>query len=388
MPAWDSYSYMFYGSRHFLDMEYHQGNRDMLKEVPGPADSYRDNILDGNHYWGLAIACCQTRGSLWILRDKVFPAALGGDSNVERSYFSDQITENGNYYLRWVDWKDGPGNTEITTSIMPPDFAGSWIIPDTFVINYVALTTFGLDTFVHAPLATQWLPPLQRFYEGVCGEQMAGHVSAAYCMDYTMSPAVHNGDGTLSGGNIGANINGTDASDFGNLTPQTSLLAGGKLSQDGGPYYTVSVGDHVKIENGPYFGPAFTVDQLPGNQWFEVMGPVDNSAGTFYVKCPIGHAVDTTCPTPGAAFTGFTRGGVPLVESGELLVYRLNYNPPTGYVGNYARYGGQTLGLLKVLGQNVTNAISIFNARGGPGSFVPQYPIQWLDDTIVVPGLP
>jgi hypothetical protein len=54
------------------------------------------------------------------------------------------------------------------------------------------------------------------------------------------------------------------------------------------------------------------IDQLPGDQWFEIMEPIDNSQYfvTYHVRCPIGHPVDKTCPTPGAAFTGWTRNGV------------------------------------------------------------------------------
>ena len=35
--------------------------------------------------------CCQTRGSLWLIRDVLYGAAFGGDSNPERGYFNAQV---------------------------------------------------------------------------------------------------------------------------------------------------------------------------------------------------------------------------------------------------------------------------------------------------------
>src|SRR5205807_6941350 len=119
-----------------LDEYYYRANSDLLEILPGPGDgdgTFRDAVLStsSNHYWGLSVACCQARGSIWTLRERTFPAALGGDGNIERSLFNDQITENLNYYQAWVKWKDG-ATTNVETSINGPDFPGSWAIPDTF----------------------------------------------------------------------------------------------------------------------------------------------------------------------------------------------------------------------------------------------------------------
>ncbi len=387
IPNFVSLSYLIFGERLYLNSTYYDPNRDLLQRPPGVGDSYRDDIQGGNHYWGLTIACCQTRGSAWALRDRTFAAALGGDGNIERTYFNDQITENGNYYTQWLAYKNGPGNTEINTSILPPDFVGSWSIPDTFIGNYVFLATYGMQTFLHAPLAAQWLPPFQRFYEGLCGEQMGGHPSAYYCIDYTYSPAMHDGDHTTTGGNIGAFVNGTDASDFGNLTPETNILTGGQLQIAGGPYYTLAVGDKVRLVNGTYYGGTQLIDQLLGNTWFTVIGPIDNTAGTYYIQCPVHHAVDASCPTPGAAFKDFTRAGTSIAgETQELIIYRASYDPGTGYARfTYVPYGGEVMHGLKILGQDVSNALSIFAARGGESSYNSSYPSQWWDTSIVVP---
>jgi hypothetical protein len=244
-----------------------------------------------------------------------------------------------------------------------------------------------MQTFLHAPVLSQWIEPFQRFYEGECGEQMAGHTSAYYCIDFTLSIAMYDGDHTTTGGNIGPAVNGTDASSFGSLTPSTNILTGGRLQINGGAYYTLAPGDTVRNVNGTYYNGGMLIDQLPGTQWFQVSGPVDNSAGTYYIQCPRGHPVTAQCPTPGAAFTDFTRGGVSIAgETQELILYRPSYNPLTGYADfNYVQMGGMVMHGLHILGQDVSNALSIFAARGGESDYSTNMPSQWWDTTIVVP---
>jgi hypothetical protein len=129
--------------------------------------------------------------------------------------------------------------------------------------------------------------------------------------------------------------------------------------------------------------------------WYQILGPVDNSSfyHTFYLQCPLGHAVDATCPTPGAAFTGFTRGGVPVTnEFGyEQFKYRLSFDPGpgNGYVDpTYDQYAGQTLSALKILGYSVPNALADFAVRDGNGGYNPTLPSNWWDPTVIIPGLP
>lgn len=120
MPSFDGFTYAMFGDRHFLDMMQWQGNRDFLQQRVGPGPDlgqgyYRDNNASQGsntyHYWGLLIDCCQTRGSAWMIRDITYPATFGGDSNIERSYFADFLTENSNYYPLWLAYKDDSGNT-------------------------------------------------------------------------------------------------------------------------------------------------------------------------------------------------------------------------------------------------------------------------------------
>jgi hypothetical protein len=310
MPAFDGYTYLVFGSRYFLDMMHFNGNRDYLQQIPGPGDGCRDNVLDGIHFWGLSVNCCEIRGAAWSMRDRVFPAALGADGNVERSYFNDFITETGNYWPHFLSYKDGPGSTAYSTSIIAPNNTGGGYVIDTFITNYVFLLSYQMQTYLHAPLAAKWLSKLQQFTEGVCGEQMPGHPVSYYCIDYTYSAAVHDGDHQVTGANVGQWINGTDASDFGSWSVDTNYLGAGKWQQ-ASPNYTLTAGDKVKFLNGTYYGN-YLVDQLPGKQWFTVTGPIDNAAGTFYVQCPPGYPTpgDAYCPQPGQAFVGYSRGGV------------------------------------------------------------------------------
>ena len=402
IPSFDGFTYMVFGDRHLLDLMYWHGNRDFAQQRPGPGPElgqgyYRDNnakFTDGNtyHYWGLMIDCCQTRGSAWLIRDITYPATFGGDSNIERSYFNDFLTETNYYYPLYLAFKDGPGSTGYSASILGPDNPGTGVVVDTFITSYVASAAYIMQTFLHAPLAAGWNSKLQRFYEGVCGGQLPGAPVSYYCIDYIYQPEIHNGDAGFVGfgGNIGQYMNGTDASDFGSFVPFTNIMTGGQLSIND---YIVTAGDTLKNMTG-WVGTG-VIDQLPGNQWFTIIGPVDNSQyyHTFYVKCPLGHAVDATCPTPGAAFTGFTRAGVPIVnEFGyNQPKYRVSFDPGpgNGYANpNYVQYGGQTINGLHVLGYNVTHATSDFNTRAGTGYYNPAMPSYWWDPTVTIPGLP
>jgi hypothetical protein len=97
---------------------------------------------------------------------------------------------------------------------------------------------------------------------------------------------------------IGPYANGTDASSFGNLQNGTNILPGGQLQYASGyGYYTLAPGGTVRNVSGTYYNGGMQIDQLPGRQWFEVIGPVNNTNRTFYIKCSLGHPVTSTCPT-------------------------------------------------------------------------------------------
>jgi hypothetical protein len=385
-PSFTGVSYHVFGARHYLDLIWALGNRAAYFVGVGPGDGYRDNSLDGYHFWGLSTNCCQSRGSAWALREKVNAAALGGDSNQERQYFEDMLTENGNYYPHWMAYKNGTSQN-YETSLSSPN-QGTFSSQDPFNVDYMFATTYLGWQMLHQPMFGSWIPGFQRFYEGVLGEKLQGHLSAYYAIDYSYSPATHDGDQPLNLGNMGPAMNGTDASDFGAFSVFSTVgLPGGQIKQ-ASPVYTLTAGDKVKNVNNAFSSSTgYAIDQLPGNQWFEIIGPIDNTVGTYYVKCPIGHAVDATCPTPGAAFTGFSRNGVPIVnETGDSIIYRPQYAPATGFSdGNYMPYVGQILAGLQILGQDVNAARAIFTTRGGDTSYNPQAPSQWWNPNAVVP---
>ena len=181
--------------------------------------------------------------------------------------------------------------------------------------------------------------------------------------------------------------NSRDASDFGSGGSFPKIDAGGEINQNPARYQ-ITAGDTMKNLNVTAYG-TFQVDQLPPDQWMTITGPIDNNAGTFHILCPAGHAVDATCPSPGTgAFTDFTRGGKTIAgETGENFIFRLSYNPSTSYADpTYIPYGGEIMSGLKVLGYDVSSALAIFNARGGPSWYNSgTEPSQLWDTTVVVP---
>jgi hypothetical protein len=411
VPNFNGFTYTIFGDRHWLDLMRWRGNADLAQNRVGPnpepgLPSARDGFAtytDGNtyHYYGLMLWCCQTRGSSWMMRDVTYPAAFGGDNDIERGYFEDLLTETGNFYPLFEVWKNGPGNTNYSTSINLPNDNGSSIGVEVFIEDYQWEAAWLQLAWLHQPMASTWMTRFQRYYEGIIGGQLPGAPVSYYGVAYTLSPALHIANYAATdiyGGNQGPGMNGTDASDFGvGVTSGivNGIATGGQMSTTS---YTITPGDHLQnitgwIEVGlGQLGAA--VDQL-GSGWYTILGPVDNSGyyHTFYLQCPLGHAVDATCPTPGAAFTGFTRGGVPITN--EYNVLQLNLRPTydpgpgAGYSDpNYDKYSGQVLNGLHIAGYSVPHATADFSSRDGNGGYNPSYPSFWWDPSIVIPGLP
>jgi len=398
IPSFGSLNYLMWGDRAYLDILQFDGNRDYLQQTPGPGPSYRDDIQAGNHYWGLTIGnCCQSRGDAWSIRDRILPAALGGDGNVERAYFNDFFVEMANYYPQYVAWRSGLSSANWSTAIIPPDNIGGSVAVDTFITDYVFLATWNMRMYLHAPLADMWLPGFARYYDAALGEDVPGHLSAYWGVSYSSSPAVHDGDHQVSTNvaHVGQYMNGTDASDWGDFSPYTDINIGGQMHQEGTPL-PLTVGDTVKNISNAFVVGHGGIDQLPGNQWFTVTGPIDNVNGTYYILCPAGHPVDAYCPQPGTGpFVGFSRGGVAIAapEYEDSFAYRPQYDG--GGVGfsdyNYCGYAGEALHGLKILGYNLTNALNHYATRAGGDSASGNCynsttaPSQWWDVNVVVP---
>jgi hypothetical protein len=412
IPNFVSLTYILFGERSDLDLYYYRANADLLQNQTGPGNgdgSTRDIVLSNspNHYWGLAMACCQTRGWVWTSRERTNAATFGGDGNIERSLFNDEVTENLNYYQQWVLWKDG-ATTNVESGISGPGFPGSWVIPDTFIMGYVASEIYHTQAQLHA-LGTRnvsrnwllWVPPFTKYAEGVLGLALPGAPPTDfYGVDFTVSLSIANGDfnpSTQSGGmfgpNVGPALNGTDVSSWGDLGPGngTNINAGGQLFNQAG--FTLAAGDQVRNVTNPLYGPNRQIDELPGTTWFSVTGPIDNTAHTYHIQCPVGHAHTATCPTPGAAFTGFSRSGVSIAgETNDQIIYRPTFDPGGGggySDNNYTQYAGQMMTWWTVMGENVSDGLAHFNApaRNGPAYYHSDQPLEWGDPTVVVPGI-
>jgi hypothetical protein len=409
MPSFNGFTYMIFGDRHWLDMMRWHANQDYAQQRNGPGPElgqgyYRDNNAvfpgDGNtyHYYGILTSCCQGRGSAWLKRDMVYPATFGGDSDIEKSYFNDFFVETRNYYPLFLTFKDGPGNTNYSTSITPPDDPGDSVLIEPFIGTYIFGSSYLMTTFLHEPLGGIFNSQYQKLYEGVVGGQMTGHPVSYYGIDYLYNTSVHDGryvGGTSQQGNLGPGWNGTDASDFGSgLGTFTNILTGGQLSTSS---YTISPGDTMMNMTTWYAFNHPLIDQMSSGGWYTILGPVVNdnvnNIHTFYIQCPVGHAVDSTCPVPGQAFTGFTIGGVPQnnVFNTFESKYRLSYDPGAGagYSSpGYDQYGGQVINGLHILGYNVAHALADFAFRDGNGGYNPALPSNWWDPTVTIPGLP
>jgi len=376
-PSFTSLTYLVFGSRHLLELMWFHGNRTYYMQGLGPGDGGRDNILDGNHYWGLSVNCCQNRGAYWALRDRLLPAALGGDGNIERTYFNHFLVETNNYYPYWLAWKDG-SVPNFSHALMSPNVDGRG--SDTFIDAYGVTTCYLGKAMLHDPLCTGWLAQWARFIEGVCGETAPGHISAFYCVEYTYTASIHDGSHPVNTGNVGQYFNGTDASDYGAFAPYYAISPGSGQVKQIGPTYQFQPGDTVKL-----IGNAFSnsnnagIDQLSdATRWYRVLGPIDNKLGTFWIENPA---------TPGVPFNSYTRGGSPLNDSAIALIARPQYAPATGYrEHNYTGYMGEIISALKISGYSVNRAYAIGVARGIPSSYdSATKPSQKWDATIVVP---
>jgi len=434
MPAYNGITYAVFGDRNWLDLMQWHGSHDFMNIQAGPAfeigsGGYRDNFgvspSDGNtyHYWGLLTNCCQTRGSNWLIRDVLWPASVGRDPNVaypdgtfntERAMFSDMIKETSNYWPIFSKFKDGPGNTNWTTSIWPianNTIGDNSIGVTVFQVGYSMLATYELLAFQHVPMGGIWGTGMQKFMEGVVGMQLPGMghgpglISSYYMGSYAVQPAMQFADPPPGGslgfrGNIGQWLNGVDATDFGYFSSDgTNILTGGQL-QIVGTFHIgqPQVGDTLK-DMDPWYGYP-NIDQFQGgNRWYDIMGPIQDNGGswpTFYVRCNAADHIKfpAQCPVAGQAFTGFTRGGglQENVRLSEVPKFRFQYDPGPGQGYDdfgYGQYIGNVINALHILGYNVSHATADYASRcPADVCYDFEQPSFWWDPTIVVPGLP
>lgn len=383
-PSYEGMTYLFYGSRHWLDLMYDHVNRGMVDNNIGPClGNCKEDVEGGNHYYALfAHGGFQRRGSFWTERTIVTCAALGADGNAERSYCNDMLSENNNYYPLFLAAKDGT-STNWRSAIAPPN--SDDYITDPFIDSYGVTTTYLAWAMLHAPLAQTWLTKWATFYEHNCGQDEVstnGPVSAFWCGVFTYTAAVHDGGHKLSGNsNVGQYINGTDDSDFGNYSTDMTFTTGSPTI--GNPLaflpWPMTNGDLVKSVNAAFYGPAGP-DQLNTATWYRMIN-VNNVAGTFQIENPA---------TPGVAFPSYTIGGNP-IGSGTYGITVRSVNTP-GPTTGYFDYGwavGEIVYGLKILGYSVADAYNIAIARGMETDILPAQnahePSRWWNPNIIVP---
>jgi hypothetical protein len=401
------FTYAILGSRHWLDELYMQGNRSYGNLYTGPAIGRRDDNASGTspyHYWGLSIICCQSRGSARALWDKILPAGLGGDNNIERTYFNDIITENTNYYLKaWLPFIDGPGNYNYENGLSFVNYGGESSQVQIFIASYNYMSAYIAQTYLHSPLGPAWLPSFQRYMEWACGNEVAStRMPVFYCIDYATSGSIKNTNAQIIyTPNVGQYYNATDASDMAGISPgdSTDLLAGGQWRQRGYSYRLTN-GDKIRLAEAAANANnlSYNVDQLADGQFRSISGvsTIANPNDGFYVNCTSAdHARwPTQCPVVGQPFTGYTRNGTAIVnEPGHAIAYRPQYDPGPGggfADNNYAKYGKMIINGLKILGYDVHTSEQAMDLQAGgtpdAGQGVYGYEQwQWWDPTIVVP---
>ncbi|MBV9201290.1 MAG: hypothetical protein JO320_04005 [Alphaproteobacteria bacterium] len=397
-PSYSGVVYQAFGARYQLEQIWEHGERALAEHRGvgfGPAPSGRNDIQGGNQYSGLVIDCCEGRGGAWAQRERVWGAMFGGDNNQEQQYYTDLLAENYNYYLVWQQWVNGPQPApNWITSYMYPDNLQYSTYPETFMVAYFTTSSYMGWVNLRDPLSKLWLDMTNKVVDASCGGTVNGMGPAAnfptyYCVDYNLSPIIHDGDHNFSPpyeGNYSPYVNGTDLTDFSNNANYETMLTGGTIQfNPSSANFVLTNGDKIKNLNGA-MGFITPIDQLPGTGWFTM---TNVSGNNFQIICPIGTPVSTYCPAPGQPFTGFTSNGT-LISSGTTLDWglRLQHDPGpgNGYVNsNYTRYEGTIVQAMKILGYNNAASYNDWLTRAGTGWFVSNMPGQWWDPSIIVP---
>jgi hypothetical protein len=294
-PAWNNGLYTIFGSRHYLDAMYFGGDRaNYVTSAYNYLPEGRQHVtVNGLTYYGLFWGCCERRGAFWAYRDKMLPAALGGDDNIERSYFDDMLTEN---YWYGQTLSDNP-SAPMYHSISEPMPGGPG--EPTFIDGYGTEVTWLGFAMMRDRLAANWMPRWYRFWAAACGETIiANSPDSIWCADYGHDAVTHDA--------VSGTINTTDAADLGvddaesvsctnftsasgtiflnNASPNQVLVNGGRLKLLG----------KVLGVNG--YCNNITIDQLDPSVWFTIT----NVSGSNF---------QLINPRTGTPFAEFTSGG-------------------------------------------------------------------------------
>jgi hypothetical protein len=280
-----------------LDALYFEGNRSLLQQPAVAQEGGRYFTIPGEAtFYGLSIPGGEPRGGFWSYRAKVYAAAFGGDSNPERAYFNDTLTENWNFWQLYRVWKDGPRNKNFSTALMLPGYDYN---PTDFMDCYGFGTFFASWVLLRDPFAdwtfTNKALPLEI---AKWGDAMPGALSSyyggAYYYEGSLKQPAHT---LLNVGNIGQYYAGAnDAAEWGVMSYGILFDGSGAASTVPSPGYPYQNGDKVKNENVDVFstGANLGPDQLNPDVWYTITN-VNAAAQRFRI----------INPATGTPFTGY-----------------------------------------------------------------------------------
>lgn len=389
VPSFGNMIYQVFGSRHHLDALYTRGNRALYVVPQGPRIDYMDAVVAGVHYYGLNLYGSERRGSFWAHRDNMLPAHLGGDANIERTYFNDIVNENYYAQIAWEAAIDG-SSTNFRNGIVPAN--GSGYQEATFQDAYGFQTAYQAYAMFRDPLAAHWINLFLREYIAYCSDTIVGargpsfgEMGSYWCANYYANSNIFNTTLLTNAPVFSTNVGSDyilDASEWGHTHVDFNTNASAVVTQRGLGYVLVA-GDKVKnIASNNVNGASDGYDrpdQLDPTVWYTVGGTIDNAAGTFQI-------INPATSTPFTAFT--VHGGTALTSGFIYLKVRQDTatsSPATGAGTSYVPYAQTILYGLHNLGYSTIDpAIAVMNGRGfqDPGST--QTWLNW-DPNVVVP---
>jgi hypothetical protein len=389
-PEFQGLNYLVFGQAYQLDNIYQLANN-------GNRVNKWQQLAGQPTYYAHFVGEDQVRGGWWRLRDQTRGASFGDDSRDERTYFNDILHENDYAWKNWLAFIDGSTPNAYEQSIQAPGYPQWGVV---FVDTYGTAAAFMAKAALNDPLGISLSDQFARHWQAACGHSLAdfpAYPPAFYCTTYNYYAAVKDGGANTNAfsttpvQNSGFAYNTVNGQDWGNVQDGFGFTAGsGQVSIPlAAGVVQVEVGDLVRNYNpGFYGGTGPSVDQLDPTRQFTIIGPIDNVAHTFYIQCTSADhiAFPSQCPTAGAAFTGFTRGGVPLTDlnSGYGLVVHSQYDDGHTYDSTYINYVGQAIAELNVVGYDMSAALAQEATRFGVLNDS-GHPSRILDATVVVP---
>jgi hypothetical protein len=357
--------YQILGQRRVLDTIYQTANRAIIVTSPEDGIGHVTDTKNGVRYYALITYCCEGRGAQNAYREFTLGAALGGDTNEERAYFTDVMNEN--YWHQQATDAYLDGSTTTFRSLYTDPWQ-HWNGSDPYMDSYGGQMAYQGYAMLRDPLSHYFLDHYNAIYSSACSDA-PGNLSSFYCVNFQYISNLRDGGGLITLGNFGANIGQyfvNDVSERGIIASYWNFAIDGTglvcKHIDSADYNLLQDGD--KVKNHPVGGsPA--PDQLVTSTWYTVT-QVDNSAVDS-----LGHPTgETKCmkilnPATGTPFTTWTLNGSPW-PSPTLDGY-IKVRPSrtrAGWAGSYGKYIQDVFFGLKALGfSGINAAITVMSQR-------------------------